>query len=175
MTDQVDESMDQSGGTGEALRWHERLRSWRPRLAIPWPRLARWQLITLAVLVALLVVWSGTTLGFSKTYSAQLFVVDTGAIGIPPPVESLDFGDLPRGTAVEREITLENNSPIPLRVFVVAWGDIRDLISIDDAFFRLGAGDEHTILLEARAPASAEAKKYGGRVVVVQTPWPFPW
>ncbi len=81
----------------------------------------------------------------------------------------------PRGTGIERKITLQNDSPIPMRVFVFAWGDIRDLISIDDAFFKLDAGDEHTILFELRAPASAEAKKYDGRVFVVQTPWPFPW
>lgn len=175
MATQIDEPVAPSGGTGDALSWRRRLRSWRPRLALHWPRLARWQLVALGVLVTLLVVWSGTTLGFTKTYSAQVFVVDTGAIGIPPPLESLDFGDVPRGAAVERKIALENNSPIPLRVFVFAWGDIRDLISIDDAFFRLGAGDEHTIVLEARAPASAEAKKYDGRVVVLQTPWPVPW
>lgn len=175
MAKQMDEPMTGGGGTGAALSWRDRLPSWRPRLGFRWPRLARWQIIALGVLVALFVVWSGTTLGFSKTYSAQMYVVDTGTIGIPPPIESLDFGDMPRGAAIERSIAVENDSPIPLRVFVFAWGDIRDLISIDDAFFRVGPGDDHTIILEARAPASAEAKKYDGRVAVVQMPWPFPW
>ena len=178
MAKQIDEPMALDGGSGNALSWRDRLPSWRPRLAMPrlrWPALARWQLIALGVVVAYLVIWSGTTLGFSKTYSAQMFVTDSGAIGIPPPLETLDFGDVPRGAAIERKITIENDSPIPLRVFVFTWGDIRDLISIDDAFFRVGAGDEHTIVLEARGPASGEAKKYDGRVVVVQTPWLFPW
>lgn len=175
MAKQMDEPITPSGGTGGALSWGGRLRSWRPRLGLRWPQLARWQLIALGVLVALLVLCSGATLGFTKTYSAQAVVVETGTIGIPPPLESLDFGDMPLGVVVERQITLENNSPIPLRVFVFVWGDIRHLISIDDAFFRLGSGDEHTIVLEGRAPASAEAKKYDGRVAVVQTPWPFPW
>lgn len=155
--------------------WRSRLPAWRPRLALRWPQLARWQLIALAVVAFLLVLLSGTTLGLSTSYSAQIFVVEGGAIGLPPPLERLDFGDAPRGVVVERKIGLENNSPIPLRVFVFAMGDIRDFITVDDAFFRLGPGDEHTIVVEARPPASAEAKKYEGRVVVVQMPWPFPW
>jgi len=175
MATQIDEPVSPGGGSGGALSWRDRLPSWRPRLGFRLPRLARWQLIALGVLVALLVVSSGATLGLSKSYSAQIFVVEGGTIGIPPPLERLDFGDAPRGTVVERKIGLENDSPIPLRVFVFALGGIRDFISIDDAFFKLGSGDEHTIVLEAKPPASAEAKKYEGRVVVVQMPWPFPW
>ncbi len=175
MATQIDEPVSPGGGSGGTLSWRDRLPSWRPRLGFRWPQLARWQLIALGALVALLVVSSGATLGLSKTYYAQVYVVDGGTIGIPPPLEWLDFGDAPRGTAVERKIGLKNDSPIPLRVFVFAMGDIRDFIAIDDAFFKLGPGDEHTIVVEARPPASSEAKKYDGRVVVVQMPWPFPW
>ena len=175
MAKQIDEPIAVGGEPRGAFPWRRLLPTWRPRLALRWPALNRWQLIALGLVVTLLVVWSGSTIGLTKTYSAQVFVVEGGAIGIPPPLESLDFGDAPRGTGIERRITLKNDSPIPLRVFVFAWGDIRDLISIDDAFFKLGAGGEHSILFELRAPASAEAKKYDGRVFVVQTPWPFPW
>jgi len=175
---ETDDSIAPGPVPGSAWSWRRRVAGWRPRLTMPrlrWPALARWQLIALAVVVALLVVWSGATIGFTRTYPAQVFVMDTGTIGIPPPLETLDFGDAPRGTGIERKITLENNSPIPLRVFVFAYGDIRDFIEIDDAFFKLGPRDSHTIVVEARPLASAEAKKYEGRVVVVQTPWPFPW
>ena len=174
MVKQMEESVSKPAAA-VAGSWRDRLPSWRPRLALPWPQLTRWQLIALGVVVLLLVVLSGTTLGLSKSYSAQIFVVEGGTIGIPPPLERLDFGDAPLGTVVERKIGLKNDSPIPLRVFVFALGDIRDFIAIDDAFFKLGPGDEHTIVVEAMPPASAEAKKYEGRVVVVQMPWPFPW
>ncbi len=159
-------------------RWTERLRSLAGRLPLPRPRLPtlrRWQLIALAALGLLFLVWASVSFSFSSTHSAQMYVVDDRAIGIPPPSEELDFGDVPLGVGMERKLTLENNSPIPTRVTIFVVGGIRDFIEIEDAFFTLGPGDKRTITLEARSLVGAEAKKYTGRVVVVETPWPYPW
>ena len=158
-------------------RWTERLRSATGRLPLPHlrlPRLRRWQVITLSVLGLLFLVWASVSISFSSLHSAQMYVVDDRGIGIPPPTEELDFGDVPLGVGMERKLTLENSSPIPTRVAIFAIGGIRDFIEIEDAFFTLGPGDDRTIVLEARSLVGAEPKKYTGRVVVVQTPW-LPW
>ncbi len=159
-------------------RWTDGVRSLAGRLPLPglrWPRLRRWQLIALGVLTLLFAMWAAVSISFSSTHSAQMYVVDGRAIGIPPPTEELDFGDVPLGVGMERKLTLENNSPIPTRVSIFVVGGIRDFIEIEDAFFTLGPGDKRTIVLEARSLVGAEAKKYTGRVVVVETPWPYPW
>lgn len=157
--------------------WRARLRSLAGRLPRPrlrWPRLRRWQLAALGVLVLLLAVWVGVSIGSSRMYSAQMYVVEGGSVGIPPPIE-LDFGDLPRGMAIDRKITLENNGFVPMRVTIVEWGNISDFVDISDAFFTLRPGEERTVTFTATSWMSAEAKKYSGKILVTQVPWPFPW
>ncbi len=158
-------------------RWTERLRSLAGRLPLPRPRLPtlrRWQLIALAAFGLLFLMWASVSISFSSIHSAQMFVVEDRLIGIPPPNE-FDFGDVPMGVGIERGLTLKNGSPVPTRVTIFVTGNIRDFVEIEDAFFTLRPGEERTIILEGRALVGAEPKKYTGRVVVVQTPWLFPW
>lgn len=158
-------------------RPREWLRSLRGRLTrgqLRVPRLRRWQMAALAVVAVLLLLWFGVSIASSRMYSAQMYVVEGGSIGIPPPIE-LDFGDLPRGMAIDRKITLKNNGFVPMRVTIVEWGNIRDFVDVSDAFFTLRPGEERTVTFTATSWLSAEAKKYSGKVLVAQVPWPFPW
>jgi len=171
----TDQPASPAAGARERLARRLRLAAGRLRVPRPhFPRLKGWQLIVLGLLGVLILVWVSVTISFTSLHSAQMYVVEGRAIGIPPPTEELDFGDVPLGVEMERKLTLTNGSPFPTRVTIFAVGGIRDFIEIEDAFFTLGPGDERTILLEGRGLVGAEARKYTGRVVVIQTPWPIP-
>ncbi len=58
---------------------------------------------------------------------------------------------------------------------ILEWGGVRDLVGLSDAFFTLDPGEEKVVTFEARPPASAEAKAYTGKVIVVRVPWWTPW
>ncbi len=157
--------------------WGSLARRWPRRLRLGRPRLTRLRLAVLAVVVVLLVLWAAVAVSSTSTYSAQVVVVEGGAVGIPPP-NDLDFGDLPVGAAAERKIAFENNGRIPTAVVILEWGGIRDLMGISDAFFVLDPGDEKEVTFTVDPPPSAlsgEAKKYTGRVIVLRVPWWTPW
>ena len=145
------------------------------RLTLRRPRLTRLRLAILGVIGVLFVIWAAVAISSTSIYSTQLVVVDGNAIGIPPPDNSLDFGDVPPGGYLERSMQFENNGSIPTAVMILEWGGVRDLVGLSDAFFTLDPGDEKVVTFEARPPASAEAKKYTGKVVVVRVPWWLPW
>ncbi len=145
-----------------------------PRLRLGRPRITRLRLAVLGVAAALLLLWGAVAVRSTSTYSAQVLVAKGTAIGIPPP-NDLDFGDVPRGTPTEKQITFENSGRVPTGVVILEWGSIRDLLKIGDAFFILDPGDEKKVSFKVAPPASAEAKKYSGRVIVVRVPWWWPW
>ncbi len=144
------------------------------RLRLGRPRITRLRLAVLGTVVVLLVVWAAVAVSSTSTYSAQVLVVADRAIGIPPP-NGLDFGDVPLGDSAEKRIAFENNGRVPTGVMILEWGSIRDLLKMDDAFFILDPGDEKEVTFAVRPPASAEAKRYSGRVIVVRVPWWWPW
>ncbi len=149
-----------------AQRWPRRLRPGKPRLT-------RLRLAVLSIVVLLLVLWGAVAVSSTSIYSAQVVVLDSPAIGVPPP-EGLDFGDIPRGNSAERKITFENNGRIPTAAVIVEWGGIRGLLKISDAFFTLDPGDKKEVAFRAEAPAGGEAKKYSGKVIVLRVPWWWP-
>ncbi len=129
----------------------------------------------MGVIAVLFVLWVAVAVSSISVYSTQMVVVDGSAIGIPPPDENLDFGDVPYGGYLERSILFENNGRIPTAVMILEWGGVRDLVGLSDAFFTLDPGEEKVVTFEARPPASAEAKAYTGKVIVVRVPWWTPW
>ncbi len=171
---------ERSGGieAGAGRRWMRNLGSVLRRMLTPWtwslPRLGRWRLVGLGATLLLLSLWAGVTIGFTSMHSAEVLVVEGGSIGIPPPVNAFDFGDVPQVGGIERRLTVDNGSPIPIGVSVVVIGGIRNMINIDDAFFTVGPGEEHTVLIELKPGRSAEPKRYTGKVLIIKTPW-IPW
>ena len=149
-----------------------RLRSLRPRT---WKHWALYAFLFLVVLF-LLYEWRS-----SISYSAQVLVTDVVvtdeelAIGISPYYpDRLDFGDLPRGSSATLTVALQNDGRIPMRVFIVATGDISRFIRISDAFFILDPGQAKEVEFSAGIPGTAQPKQYSGKVYVFRTPW-LPW
>ena len=146
----------------------------RRRIAAFQPRTWRhWALYAALALIALflLFMWSTAT-----TYPAQVLVIqEGGGIGLSPAyTDRLDYGDLPQGGGATLTVDLGNESRIPLGVFVVATGDIRQFIRISDAFFVLDSGETKHVELAAGIPGTAEQKRYSGKVYIFKIPW-LPW
>lgn len=108
----------------------------------------------------------------ANKYAAQVLVIEgEGKVGVNPTAESLDFGDLSRGTAAVRRVSIENGTPVPMYIAIFKWGSISDLVKIDQNFFTLGAKESTKIEFTTYMPASAPiGEKYTGRVYLFKIP-----
>jgi hypothetical protein len=123
-----------------------------------------------AMLVAFLFVFY-VVLDANK-YRAQVQVIEgEGKVGVNPTTESLDFGDLSRGTSAVRRVSVSNGTRMPMYVMVWEFGSISDLMEIEPNYFRLKPGEERKIDFSTYIPASAEiGKGYRGRVYLFKVP-----
>lgn len=120
----------------------------------------------------LLVVWFALVqyLAADK-YGAVVKVVEEGGkIGVNPTAESLDYGDLPKGNALTRFITVENNGDLDVYVMIAKVGGISELIKIDKNNFVLSSGDSAKIELLLEMPISADKEGYEGKVIIFKLP-----
>lgn len=111
----------------------------------------------------------------ANKYQALVHVVEgEGRVGVNPTAERLDFGDLSRGTAAVRTVTIKNDTLMPFFVSVVRVGSITGLMSLSENNFVLRTSEEKKIEFTTYMPASAEIdRKYTGRVFVFKVPAPF--
>jgi hypothetical protein len=139
-------------------------------------RLTRWRLAVLGAVLLVLIAWGAVAVSSTTMYSSTVLFTEAGSgIGIPPPFENLDFGDVSQGMPMHRNVILENNGKLDTYVMVFSWGGIRDFLSIDDAFFNIAPGEQHTVDFSVQAPSNANLKRYSGRVFVVRLPWYWPF
>lgn len=110
----------------------------------------------------------------ANKYQALVHVVEgEGKVGVNPTTERLDFGDLSRGTAAVRTVTVTNDTFVPFFVTIVKLGSISSLMNISENNFMLRKGQEKKIEFGTYMPASAEiGRKYTGRVFVFKIPAP---
>ena len=164
---------EESLAVGSASEQRGRLQRWRDsvRHRLRLPRLSRWRLVAIGVIAAILLVWSGVAVSSTTIYSATVLVTGGGGIGLPPPTNTLDFGDVSPGFNMTRKLTLTNDGLLDSYVAIIVTGDIRNFLSIDDAFFVLDKGEERTVEFKVRAPINAQEKRYSGRVFIVRLPW----
>lgn len=151
-------------------------RPWPRRLRLHRPRITRGRLILLGVFVAILGLWAAVTVLSTSRYSTTVLFADPGTgIGLPPPDQRLDFGDVPAGTAMHRNINLKNSGNLDAFVVVIPWGGIRDFFHVDDAFFNMSPGEEHNVDFSVYAPADSGRQRHSGSVYIVRIPywWPF--
>lgn len=108
----------------------------------------------------------------ANKYRAEVRVIEgEGKVGVNPTTESLDFGDLSRGTSAIRTVTIKNNSFTPFFVSIVTLGGISDLVKLNRNNFKLAKGVEQKVEFTLYMPASAEMnKQYTGRVFVFKIP-----
>lgn len=133
--------------------------------------LSFWDKFLLWVLVIVLVFLAYVSLDANK-YPALVRVIEgEGKVGVNPTDEALDFGDLSRGTAAVRRVTIDNNTPIPMYIVAFKIGGIRTLMKVDKNYFRLAPREETQINFTTYMPASAEiGKEYTGRVFLFKIP-----
>ncbi len=108
----------------------------------------------------------------ANKYKAMVRVIEgQGRVGVNPTAESIDFGDLSRGTSAVRRVDLKNATFMPVYVMIWKTGLISDLMKIDKNFFTLKPGASEKIEFSAYMPASAEIdKEYNGRVYLFKIP-----
>ncbi|OGZ44858.1 MAG: hypothetical protein A3J54_00330 [Candidatus Ryanbacteria bacterium RIFCSPHIGHO2_02_FULL_45_13b] len=111
----------------------------------------------------------------ANKYEAQVRAMEgEGRVGVNPTSERLDFGDLSRGTAAVRTVTVTNDTFIPFFVSVVRVGAISNLMDVEPNNFILRKDTEERIEFTTYMPASAEVDHmYTGRVFVFKIPVPF--
>jgi len=153
-----------------------RLRAAVERIPAPISRrLTRWRLLVGGAAFLAVLLWLAVAASAITTYSSTVLFTEGGGIGIPPPFENLDFGDVPRGMPMHRDVILENKGKLDTYIMVFTWGGIRDFLSVDDAFFNLSPGEQRNVGFAVQAPSNANLKRYSGRVFVVRLPWWWPF
>jgi len=125
-----------------------------------------------ALFVVFLVVWFAVVQYMAADkYEAVVNVEEEGGkIGVNPMTERLDYGDLPKGNASTRFITIENNGEMDIFVMVVKYGGIAELIEVSRNNFVLDSGEKEKLELLLKMPVSANKEKYEGKVVIFKLP-----
>ena len=125
----------------------------------------------LIILGIILIVFIGVEFISAAKYKTVVVVADKqGVVGINPLTESLDFGELSKGSSISRFVTLKSQGKISTFVIVVITGGIKDLIEIDKNYFTLSGGEEQKIDFHLDIPISADKEKYKGRVFIFRLP-----
>lgn len=128
------------------------------------------KIIGLILLIIFLFVFY-VTLDANK-YRAMVRVISgQGKVGINPTAESLDFGDLSRGTSAVRKVNVKNNIAMPMYIIIWETGKISGLMKTSNNFFVLKPHSEEKIEFTTYMPASAQIdKEYRGRVYLFKIP-----
>lgn len=122
------------------------------------------------VLAAVVLFFLFTVLNTSR-YKVALKVVDAeNFIGINPSVDILDFGEISRDNSIVRHIDVENDGNLPAYLYVFKTGELANLLNEDKSFFLLDSGQKEKISFSAKAPYSAEARKYEGNIYIIRLP-----
>ena len=123
------------------------------------------------IIIAVFVFVFFVTLDANK-YRATVRVIEgEGKVGINPTALALDFGDLSRGTAAVRKVTIDNRTSIPMFIMVAETGEISSLVELNKNFFRLPGNETAQIEFSLYMPASAEiGANYTGRVYLFKVP-----
>jgi len=129
-----------------------------------------------AVFAALFALWAAVAAASTTVYTTTVLFTQPGSgIGLPPPTESLDFGDVPAGMEMHRNLNLENSGKLDAFVAVITWGGIRDFLHVNDAFFIMDSGERRAVDFSVYAPANTSEHRHSGHVIIVRLPWYWPF
>ena len=122
--------------------------------------------------VVFLVAWFAVVQYISADkYEAVVKVIEEGGqIGVNPTTERLDYGDLPKGNASTRFVTIENNGNMDIYVLVLKFGGIAELIRVNKNNFVLNSGEKEKLELSLEMPISADKESYEGKVIIFKLP-----
>ena len=128
---------------------------------------------TYLVAAAMLVILAAVILAQALTiYPSQVIAKAAGdPIGIAPFTDRVDFGDVPQGMTVTKEISLENEGSVPNYILVFITGSVGSLVTVEPSSLTLEEGESQDIMLQLTMPASATPeKKFSGRVFILRLP-----
>ncbi len=91
-------------------------------------------------------------------------------MGINPLADKLDFGDLSRNNGMTRYVTLKSGGGISTYIMVWQFGEISDLVKLNQNYFTLNPGEEVRLAFEIKIPPSAEIKQYSGWTIIFRLP-----
>ena len=134
-------------------------------------RIGGWQLILGLGLLAGLTMWGSVFVRSVTVYPTTVLFTQERSIGLPPPVEDLDFGDVPAGLPISRKVILENDGRSDVYVGVVAIGGIRGFMENSDMFFSMTPGETKDIDFTVHAPVNMTDQRYDGTVFIFRLPW----
>lgn len=122
--------------------------------------------------LSILILLFGITQIINATKYAMVVNVKNGEniLGINPLGDSLDFGDLSRNNGMTRYVTLKNGGSATTYISIWKFGEISDLVKVDNGSFFLMPGDEKKIAFEISVPNSAQARQYSGWVWIFRLP-----
>jgi len=150
---------------------------WRSSGLTPWVekqagrKLNMWDKVVGTILIIVFLFAFYVVLDANKYKMTVNIVEGAGKIGVNPTSESLDFGDLARGTSAVRRVNILNGTFMPVYVMAFKTGDISDLVDIDRNNFKLSSDEEVKIEFATYVPASAEiGRVYNGRVYLFKIP-----
>lgn len=134
------------------------------------------KILRMAVLfIAFFAAWIGIVQYMAADkYEAVVKVIEEGGkVGVNPSTDKLDYGDLPKGNASTRFITIENNGAMSIYVIVIKTGDIGELIKLNRNNFELKPNEKEKLELSLSLPISADKEEYKGKVIVFKIPMLF--
>ena len=125
-----------------------------------------------ALFIVFLIAWFAAVQYIAADkYEAVVKVMEEGGkIGVNPMTERLDYGDLPKGNASTRFITIENNGDMDIYVAIIKYGGIAELIKINRNNFVLNPGEKEKLELPLEMPISADKESYEGKVIIFKLP-----
>ena len=93
-------------------------------------------------------------------------------MGINPLADKLDFGDLSRNNGMTRYVTLKSGTTYGVSTYIMVWqfGEISDLVKLNQNYFTLNPGEEVRLAFEIKIPPSAETRQYSGWTIIFRLP-----
>lgn len=125
-------------------------------------------LIVIGAIILLLII---VQIVNAAKYKMVVNVVEgENVMGVNPLADKLDFGDLSRNNGMTRYVAMQNGGGMPIYVMAWKFGNISELIKLDQNYFTLNSGEEVKIAYEIHIPDSAEIQKYSGWTIVFRLP-----
>lgn len=134
-------------------------------------RLAKKIIIGILIVIALFVI---VQIVNAAKYKMVVNVAEgENVMGVNPLADKLDFGDLSRNNGMTRYVTMKSTGGIETYVMVWKFGEIADLVKLNQNNFVLKPGEEVKLAFEINIPPSAPIKQYSGWTIIFRLPKPF--
>ena len=127
-------------------------------------------IVLLAIIGLFVLVFAIQFINAAKYKMTVNVVEGENIMGINPLTDELDFGDLARNNGMTRYVNIKNNGKMSVYFWVMKFGNVADLVQVEDNKFILDSGEEKKLGFSLNVLPSAEIKRYSGRVIIFRFP-----